>query len=123
MSTGQNPIDALYVAACLEVADDPQAAQIVRELDRKYRRALDHLRAIRDECGGREYLLACAALEELEASPQEVRGRATASQIKRADELYGGDDIEVDAEAVVVPAGAQGCWIQGWLWLSNEEAL
>lgn len=67
MSTGQNPIDALYVAACLDVADDPQAAQIVRDLDRKYKEALRHLRAIRDEEGGREHLLACAALEELEA--------------------------------------------------------
>ena len=52
--------------------------------------------------------------------PSAVRPHATEHHRKVAEELYGSDDIEVDADAVISETD-DGVWVQGWLWVSNEE--
>jgi len=41
---------------------------------------------------------------------------------KAAEDIYGSDDIEVDADARFSPNDQGGCWVQGWLWVRSEEA-
>ena len=40
--------------------------------------------------------------------------------IAQAREQYCSDDIEIDDKTRVSPTD-EGCWVQAWLWVSNEE--
>jgi hypothetical protein len=49
------------------------------------------------------------------ASPEQI-ARARAEYADNSD-----DNIEIDDDALVVPGGDSGCWIQSWVWLSEED--
>jgi hypothetical protein len=53
------------------------------------------------------------------ATPDEDDGRATDDEIKRATQVYGNDNIEVDTDAKASRTD-QGVWVQGWLYLAVD---
>jgi hypothetical protein len=60
-----------------------------------------------------------------EGEPMKIqRQTASPEQIARARAKYADnsdDNIEIDDDALVVPGGDSGCWIQSWVWLSEED--
>lgn len=60
-----------YVAENLDLADDPQSANIVRKAAAERDLAVAALRLIKDDKGGREYQLACDALDWIEFDPSD----------------------------------------------------
>ena len=47
--------------------------------------------------------------------------RATQAQIERARHEYANEDIGIDDDALVSESD-DGVWVQGWLWIQNEDA-
>jgi len=45
--------------------------------------------------------------------------RATAEEIVRAREEYGGEDIEIDENAAA-SRGDDGVWVAAWVWLPTD---
>jgi len=42
-----------------------------------------------------------------------------AAQLRRK---YGGEEIDIDAGAVVIRGSEPGAWVAAWVWVSCEEA-
>ena len=47
-------------------------------------------------------------------------GKATPEEIEKAKELYGSNEISIDADARASRAD-DGVWVQAWVWLDQEE--
>lgn len=57
----------------------------------------------------------------IEVEPQ-LDALATPDERDRAWHLHGSDDIEIDDNALASRAdGEHGVWVQGWLWVPDEE--
>lgn len=41
-------------------------------------------------------------------------------EIERARDLYQDDELQIDDNAMVSPAG-DGIWVQAWVWLPHER--
>lgn len=87
-----------------------------------------------------EVITRCRELSAQGWEPQEIQGgdsmasldirwwvetpehpEATPEQIDRASELYGSDEITIDAGARVSEVDDIGVWVQAWVWVPNDE--
>jgi len=91
-------LNPYYVAEGLDLADDPQSANIVRKVAAERDLAVAALRRIKDDDAGREYQLACNALDWIDFDPSDNPETCTSESIKLLIELDILGDYDEDGE-------------------------